>query len=69
VKRLVLGSLIVIAMALSTAHAQVRIDIGIQLPGPPGLVVIPGMPVYYAPRASANLFFYAHQYWAFSNGG
>jgi hypothetical protein len=69
VKRLVLGSLLVIATVLSAAHAQVRIDIGIQLPGPPGLVVIPGMPVYYAPRASANVFFYAHQYWAFSNGG
>jgi hypothetical protein len=32
-------------------------------------VVVPGAPVYYAPRAPANVFFYAHQYWAFAKGG
>ena len=50
-------------------HAQVRIDIGIQLPAPPPFVVIPGMPVYYAPSTPANVFFYGHQYWAFQGGG
>ncbi len=69
VKRLVLGALLVLVGAVS-AHAQVRVgvDIGIHLPGPPALVVIPGAPVYYAPRAPANIFFYSHQYWAFANG-
>ena len=51
------------------APAQVRIDIGIQLPGPPPLVVIPGAPVYYAPSAPANVFFYGDQYWVFHAGG
>ena len=46
-------------------HAQVRVDIGIQLPAPPPFVVIPGMPVYHAPSTPANVFFYGHQYWAF----
>ena len=50
-------------------HAQVRVDIGIQLPAPPPFVVIPGMPVYHAPSTPANVFFYGHQYWAFQNGG
>ena len=67
-KRLVLGALLVAAVA-GPVHAQVRVDIGISLPGPPALVVVPGSPVYYAPRAPANVFFYAHQYWAFAHGG
>ena len=50
-------------------HAQVRVDIGINLPAPPAFVVIPNMPVYYAPSTPANVFFYAHQYWAFQGGG
>jgi len=70
VKRLMLGALLVAAVAVPV-HAQVRVgvNIGIQLPGPPALVVVPGAPVYYAPRAPANVFFYAHQYWVFANGG
>ncbi len=69
-KRFMLGTLLVLAGAVPV-HAQVRvgIDIGIQLPGPPALVPIPGIPVYYAPRAPANVFFYAGQYWAFANSG
>ena len=69
-KRIVLGALLVTAVAVPVA-AQVRVgvNIGIQLPGPPALVVVPGTPVYYAPRAPANVFFYAHQYWVFANGG
>jgi len=66
----VLGALLVVAVTVP-ADAQVRVgvNIGFQLPGPPALVVVPGAPVYYAPRAPANVFFYAHQYWAFANGG
>ncbi len=69
-KRLMLGALLVAAVAVPV-HAQVRVgvNIGIQLPGPPALVVVPGTPVYYAPSAPANVFFYAHQYWVFANGG
>src|SRR5262244_3656281 len=69
-RRLVLAALFIATIAVP-AHAQVRvgIDIGIQLPGPPALVVIPESPVYYAPRAPANVFFYAHQYWGFARGG
>lgn len=67
-RRLVLGALLVAAVAVPV-QAQVHVDIGIRLPGPPALVVIPGAPVYYAPRAPANVFFYANQYWVFTPGG
>jgi len=66
-KRFVLAALVAGTIAVP-AHAQVQvgIDVGIQLPSPPALVVIPESPVYYAPRAPANVFFYGHQYWAFA---
>src|SRR2546425_6231524 len=61
--------LAVASLIASPAEAQVHVDIGINLPGPPALVVVPGTPVYYAPRAPANVFFYAHQYWVFGDAG
>ena len=67
-RRLILAAVIVLALAVP-AHAQVRVDIGIRLPGPPVLAVVPGTPVYYAPRAPANVFFYGHQYWVFHGNG
>ncbi len=68
-KRLVLGAFLMAALAMP-AHAQVRVgvNIGINLPGPPAFVVVPGTPVYYAPQAPANVFFYANQYWVLVNG-
>ncbi len=74
-RRLALAGLLVATVA-GPAHAQVQaridvggIDIGIHLGGPPALTVIPGAPVYYAPQAPENIFFYAHQYWAFAGAG
>jgi len=52
------------------ADAQVRVDIGIHLPAPPQLVIVPGVQaVQYAPAAPANVFFYSGQYWVFANDG
>ena len=67
-KRLMLAALLV-ALVAAPAQAQVRVDIGIHLPGPPTLVLIPDAPVYYVPTAAANVFFYGHQYWVFANNG
>ena len=59
-----------------TASAQVSIGVGVALPGVriginipayPQLAPIPGYPVYYAPDADANLFFYNGMYWAFAD--
>src|SRR2546423_7079755 len=68
VNPLLIAALLVLAVVVP-APAQVRVDIGVNLPGPPSLVVVPGTPVYYAPQAPANVFLYGHQYWAFTNAG
>lgn len=56
------------------AAAQVSVGIGVALPGVsiginvpayPRLVPVPGVPVYVAPAAGANLFFYDGLYWVY----
>lgn len=51
----------------ATGRAEVNVSISVPLPGlvipaPPGLIVVPGSPVYYSPEVDAGLFFY-HGYW------
>lgn len=59
-------------MPTTPAAAQVSVEIsipgvsiGIYQPMYPELVLVPGYPVYYAPRAQANYFFYDGFYWVF----
>ncbi len=59
---------------VSAADAQVsvgigfpNVSIGINLPIYPDFAVVPGYPVYYAPRVNANLFFYDGMYWIYQN--
>lgn len=67
--RVFIVALLAFALA-GPAYAQVHVDIGIHLPSPPRLVVVPEVrSVQYVPGAQANLFFYNGQYWAFANGG
>jgi hypothetical protein len=49
------------------ARSEVRVNIGISLPGPPALVTIPASPVVYAPSVGANYFFYGGRYYVFHN--
>ena len=51
--------------SIVSAEAQVSISIGINLPSYPTLVAVPGYPVYYAPQANANYFFYDGMYWVY----
>jgi len=53
----------------SLGLAQVSVNIGINLPGPPQLVPVPATPVMYAPTVGANYFFYGSEYYVFANGG
>ncbi len=62
-RHLIVASLL--AGSVTSAHAQVNIDIGINVPVYPQLVRVPGYPVYYAPRASSNYFFYDGVYWVY----
>lgn len=65
----ILAVLAAIALADPTtlAYAQVSVNIGIDLPGPPSLVIIPRTPVAYAPAVPANIFFYGGHYYVFAN--
>lgn len=58
--------------SVNSAGAQVgigigtpNVSIGINIPLYPELVPVPGYPVYYAPRLSANFFFYDGLYWVY----
>jgi hypothetical protein len=64
--------LLALLYSVSPAAAQVSIgiglpsvSIGINLPTFPALVPVPGYPVYYAPKADTNLFFYDGLYWVY----
>ncbi|HET8578917.1 MAG TPA: hypothetical protein VFO18_17605 [Methylomirabilota bacterium] len=69
-RRMFLGGLVigVLGRLVGTSQAAVSVNIGINLPGPPRLVVVPGTPVLYAPSVHANYFFYSGQYYVFTNG-
>ncbi len=62
----VLLLLLVITGWTQPATAQISINIGINVPVFPELVVVPGYPVYYAPNVSADYFFYDGLYWVFN---
>ena len=51
----------------SVASTSIQMSMGINVPVYPELVVVPGYPVYYAPREEANLFFYDGMYWVYQD--
>lgn len=65
--RHLLIALPLLLMQVPAAHAQVSVSIGINLPVYPQLQRVPGYPVYYAPGAPGNYFFYDGLYWVFED--
>lgn len=63
--RHLLLALTLLLTGLPAAQAQVSISIGIHLPVYPEFRRVPGYPVYYAPNAPGNYFFYDGLYWVF----
>lgn len=64
--------LVVVPMLMciaAAAHAEVRIgiNIGVNTPRYPQMVLVPGTPVYYDAHASSNYFFYDGMYWVYSD--
>jgi len=49
------------------AQVSVGINIGVNMPVYPQLVLVPGYPVYYYPNAESNYFFYDGQYWVYQD--
>jgi len=45
---------------------HVSVNVGINVPAFPHLVLVPGYPVYYDPSISLNYFFYDGLYWVFA---
>jgi hypothetical protein len=72
--RYVLVTLCLLLASVFPARAQVSVGVGVTFPGVqigvnvpayPELVVVPGYPVYYAPYAEVNYFFYDGVYWVY----
>jgi hypothetical protein len=60
-------------IAPPTGKAEVNVNItiplpGLVIPGPPGLIVVPGAYVYYPPEVGVEIFFY-QGYWYRPHGG
>jgi len=55
-----------VAAGVSLEVGLPSVSIGINVPVYPTLVPMPGYPVYYAPQADANLFFYDGLYWVYA---
>lgn len=71
--RHLLIALPVLLCVAAVANAQLSIqvglpgvNIGINVPTYPRLVLVPGTPVYYDARANSNYFFYDGLYWVYS---
>lgn len=63
--RHLLIALPLLLLQVPAAQAQISVSIGIHLPVYPQLQRVPGYPVYYAPGAPGNYFFYDGLYWVF----
>ena len=68
-RRMIVSAVVLVAAlagTAGTARSEVSVNIGITLPAPPALVVVPETPVMYAPRVGANYFFYGGRYYVFA---
>jgi hypothetical protein len=68
-RRLFVGGTLAALVLPASARGEVRVNIGINLPGPPQLVPVPAAPtIAYAPGVNANYFSYDGEYWVFEGG-
>ncbi|MDO9435614.1 hypothetical protein [Hydrogenophaga sp.] len=65
--RHLLIALPLLLLQVPAAQAQVAVNIGINFPAYPQMVLVPDYPVYYAPEAPGNFFFYDGYYWVFED--
>jgi hypothetical protein len=68
-KKMMIGGLVVAALATGLpGPGEARVNVSINLPGPPAFQVVPGTPVEYAPAVSGNYFLYGGRYYVFNDG-
>lgn len=65
--RHLLLALPLLLLQVPPGQAQISVSIGINLPAYPQLQRVPGYPVYYAPQAPGNFFFYDGLDWVFED--
>ena len=72
--RYLFAALTMLLWPVIAAQAQIGVNIeisgvniGIGMPAYPQLVRVPGYPVYYAPQANSNYFFYDGLYWVYQS--
>ena len=66
VAKLIVVALFVVMLGPIAGDAQVFVNVGVNLPVFPRLVVVPDYPVYYAPDVRGNYFFYDGLFWVFN---
>lgn len=62
-----IAAFLLLLLSATSVAGQVNVDIGIRLPSPPRLVIIPDTRVYYAPNVAVNFFRYEKDYWVFKD--
>jgi hypothetical protein len=74
VRKLLAATLLLMAVVFLAGPTEAQVSIGVGLPGIsiginvpvfPTFTVVPDYPVYYAPQANVNLFFYDGLYWVY----
>jgi hypothetical protein len=66
VAKLIVVALFIGLLGPIAGEAQVFVNVGVNLPVFPQLVVVPNYPVYYAPDVRGNYFFYDGLFWVFN---
>ncbi|OIQ91146.1 hypothetical protein GALL_269430 [mine drainage metagenome] len=61
------SSMAVAGIQMSIGVGLPSVSIGVNVSRYPEMVVVPGYPVYYAPRLNYNLFFYDGYYWLYQD--
>lgn len=67
--RALIAAIVLTLGAAVATPASAGVSIGINFNAYPRLVAVPGYPVYYAPGAPTNYFFYDGFYWVFNGDG
>jgi hypothetical protein len=67
-RKMIVGGLMVVALAYLPGSGEAGVNVNINLTAPPAFQVVPGTPVQYAPAVPTNYFLYGGRYYVFTDG-
>ena len=67
-RKMIVGGLMVVALAGLPGSGEAGVNVNINLTAPPAFQVVPGTPVEYAPAVPTNYFLYGGRYYVFTDG-